>query len=187
MKSKLALLSVALLLGQFVWADAGFSISRRKAPTRVTFEGTASLSGYTLVRINYTYHDSDWRKLNPQLGRMDTINDAYYDYVQDGGRHWEESERYLHYALLDTAGKITDSFTLFMKKYDNHLRITGVNGGKLQYTIKKKKAVFQYGVLSDDGEGENHRLARTIFILCSLTGLAALIVLFFKKRKTQLA
>lgn len=168
-------------------ADAGFSISRRKPGARITFEGTANLSGYTLVRYYMQYNDTDWKKTNPQMGRMDTVNDEYYDYIQNGGRHWEESDRNVPFALLDTAGHITDSFTLFMKKYDNHLIISGVKNGKLQYTIKKKKAVFEYGVASYDGDDASHRTARLIFILCSLTGVAALAVLFVKKRKTQTA
>lgn len=176
-----------LLACQQLSADAGFSISRRKPGTRITFEGTANIKGYTLVRVYYGYNDSDWQHKNPFIRTKDTVTDAFYDYIQNGGRHWEESDRYVPFALMDTSGRITDSFTLFMKKYDNHLIITGVKEGKLQYTIKKKKAVFEYGITSYDEPDSSHRTARWIFIICSLAGLVALIMLFLKKRKTQLA
>lgn len=168
-------------------ADAGFNISRKKPGARVTFEGTAKMAGYTLVRYYFSYNDSDWKKQNPIISKMDTVNDEYSDYIQNGGRRWEESDRFLSFGLLDTGGHFTDSFTLFIKKYDNHLVISGVKDGKLQYTIKKKKAVYDYGIASYDGDDASHRVARIAFILCSLAGLVALVVLFIRKRKTQTA
>jgi hypothetical protein len=181
------LLPLLLLVCQQLWADAGFSIARRKPATHITFEGTANIKGYTLVRLYYGYNDTDWQRRNPQIKTKDTVTDAFTGYIQNGGRHWEESDRYVPFALLDPAGRITDSFTLFMKKYDNHLVITGVKDGKLQYTIKKKKAVFEYGITSYEEGDSSHRTARWMFIICSLAGLVALILLFMKKRKRQLA
>jgi hypothetical protein len=181
-------LSILLLACQQLRADAGFSISRRKPASHITFEGTASIGkGYTLVRVYYGYNDSDWQHKNPFISSKDTVDDKFSTVIQNGGRHWEESERYVPFALLDTAGRITDSFTLYMKKYDNHLIITGVKDGKLQYTIKKKKAVFEYGLLSYEEPESGYRTTRWIFIGCSLAGLLALIGLFIKKRKNQIA
>lgn len=170
-------------------ADAGFSIRRRHAPTQISFEGTSALKGYTLVRINKVFADSDWRHLRPLPGKLDTIDDRYNIYVQDGGRRWEESDRDVFVGLQDSTGRITDSFHFNMKKYNYHLKITGVSGGKLQYNLKKKKAVYSYAVTGDehDGSDSDHRVNRWIFIGTSLLGLLALVYLFMRRKKWQVA
>lgn len=189
MKGKFFLLLLLTELASFpAQADAGFSISRRRPTAHITFEGMANVgNGYTLVRVRYDYHDSDWRKENPQIGRLDTVNDQFRFAVQNGGRNWDESERNVRFNLVDAAGRVTDSFTLFMKKYDYHLVVSGVENGKLKYQLKKKKAVFEYGLVSYDEPESGYRITRWIFICSSLAGLLALVAMFMKKRKTQAA
>jgi hypothetical protein len=189
MKGKTGLIIPLLLLAWVqLRADAGFSISRRKPACRITFEGTASIGkAYTLVRVDYGYHDSDWRRDHRIITGRDTVDDQFSTVIQNGGRRWDESERYVHFALLDTAGHISDSFMLYMKKFNYHLVVTGVKDGKLQHTIKKRKAVFEYGLVSYDEPESSRGTTRWIFICCSLAGLLALVVLFIKKRKNQTA
>lgn len=165
-------------------ADAGFSIRRRTAPAQITFEGTGNLAGYKLVLVQYSYHEEDTLLKNPFISRRDTIDDNYKIVIQDGGKRWDESERYLHFALAksDSAGTVTDTFTVYMKKWNYQMVITGAKDSKLQYKMKKSKAYFDYAVIADDDSGSNGRVNRWIFILCSLAGLMLLILLFLKRK-----
>ena len=62
------------------------------------------------------------------------------------------------------------------------MMISGQKDGKLQYKLKKSKAYFDYSVIADDESGNNGRVNRWIFILCSLAGLVLLILLFLKRK-----
>ena len=161
-------------------ADAGFSIRRRTAPAQITFEGTGNLAGYKLVLVQYSYHEEDTLLKNPFISRRDTIDDNYKIVIQDGGKRWDESERYL--AKSDSAGTVTDTFTVYMKKWNYQMVITGAKDSKLQYKMKKSKAYFDYAVIAADDSGSNGRVNRWIFILCSLAGLMLLIFLFLKRK-----
>jgi hypothetical protein len=165
-------------------ADAGFSIRRRTAPSQITFEGTSRLNGYKLVLVHYSYRAEDTLLKNPFISRRDTIDDGYKIVIQDGGKRWDESERYLHFALAktDSSGTVTDTFTVYMKKWNYHLLITGEKGGKLEYKMKRSKAYFDYTVIADNEPGNNSKVNRWIFILCSLTGFVLLILLFLKRK-----
>lgn len=176
--ASLVLFSLAAL------ADAGFSIRRRTAPSQITFEGTGNLAGYKLLLVQYSFHGEDTLLRYPFISRRDTIDDGYKIVIQDGGRRWDESERYLHFALArtDSGGTVTDTFTVYMKKWNYHMLITGEKNGKLQYKMKKTKAYFDYTVIADDESGNNGRVNRWIFILCSLAGLVLLILLFLKRK-----
>ncbi len=165
-------------------ADAGFSIRRRTAPSQITFDGTGNMAGYKLVLVQYSYHEDDTLFKKPFISRRDTINDGYKIVIQDGGKRWDESERYLRFALAktDSVGTVTDTFTVYMKKWNYHMIITGEKNGKLQYKMKKSKAYFDYTVIAEDESGTNGRINRWKFILCSLAGLVLLILLFLKRK-----
>lgn len=180
-----------LLTGLFVFyslatmADAGFSIRRRTAPAQITFSGTTNLSGYRLLLVQYSYKGGDTLFKNPYISSRVTINDESDFVIQNGSKRWDESERYLHFALAktDSAGTVTDTFTVYMEKWNYEMVINGVNDGKLQYTMKKSKAYYNYTVLDEDDSNTNNKTSRLIFIFCSLTGLVLLIVLFLQRRK----
>lgn len=185
MKTVRSIITVSLVLFSLsALADAGFSIRRRTAPSQIIFEGTGNLAGYKLLLVQYSYAGEDTLLRNPFISRRDTIDEGYKIVIQDGGKRWDESERYLHFALakMDSAGTVTDTFTVYMKKWNYQMMISGQKDGKLQYKLKKSKAYFDYSVIADDESGNNGRVNRWIFILCSLAGLVLLILLFLKRK-----
>ena len=167
------LLALMLLSSLAAIADAGFSIRRRTAPSEITFEGTSKLAGHTLFLARY----SD----------KETIDDADKFVVQDGGKNWDESERTLKFLLADPAGNVIDSFTVFMKKHNYHMVISGVKDNKLQYKMKRSKAYFNYAVIGGDDSNNNNQVNRLIFIACSMLGFVLLVLMFLKRRKIKLA
>jgi len=183
-----------LITGLFVcyslatMADAGFSIRRRTAPAKITFQGTGNLTGYKLCLVQYSYKAEDTLLKYPFINRRDTIYDGYNIVIQNGGKRWDESERYLHFALAktDSGGTVTDTFTVYMKKWNYQMVISGVKNGKLLYTLNKSKAYYNYALLSYEEESRNNKINRWVFILCSLTGFVLLILLFLKRKKTKL-
>lgn len=118
---------------------------------------------------------------------VDTVKEDKVFRVQNGGKRWEESDRYLKFALVtpDSAHTILDSFTIYLEKYNYEMNITGVKDGELQNTMKKTKAYYEYGVLGPSGEGQNGKLNRWIYIACSLAGLVLLTLMFLKRNKTK--
>lgn len=177
-----------LTIGITAFADAGFSIRRRTAPAKMTFEGVQNLAGYTLQVVEYSYAGKDSLLKNPFISHRDTITDSYLIYIQNGGKRWDESERYVHFALTnaDTTGAVTDTFTVYMKEWNYVMQIKGVTNGKLQYTLKKSKAYYPFSVFSE-GEADEHsvKLNRWIYIICSVAGLSLLILLFLKRNKVS--
>ncbi len=181
--------TVLVLTSLAALADAGFSIRRRTAPAQITFEGTGNLTGYKLLLVQYSFKEEDSLLKNPFISRRDTIDDNYKIIIQDGGRRWDEADRYLHFALAksDSAGTVKDTLTVYMKKWNYHMLITGEKDGKLQFKMNKSKAYFDYTVISDDESGNSGRINRWVFILCSLTGLVLLVLLFLKRKKIKVA
>ena len=174
MKKNHSLLLVLMLLSSLAaMADAGFSIRRRTAPSEITFEGTSKLGGYTLFHARYSGNDK--------------IDDAAKFVVQDGGKNWEESDRTLKFLLADPAGNMIDSFTVFMKKHNYHMVISGVKDNKLQYKMKRSKAYYNYSVIAEDDSNKNNLVNRLIFIACSMLGFVLLVLMFLKRRKIKLA
>lgn len=171
------------------WADAGFSIRRRTAAAQITFEGTGNLTGYQLFRVYYSFHQEDSLLKNPFIREKEIMDDKTTIIIQNGGKRWDESDRYLHFALIktDTAGTVTDTFTVYMKKWNYHMVINGIKDGKLEYSMKKSKAYFDYTVVSDDERDSGGRVNRWIFIASSLTGFILLIFMFLKRKKIKLA
>ena len=180
MKKQPVLIIAMLLYSVSAIADAGFSIRRRTAPSEITFEGTGNLAGHRLFLAK------DYRNPNA-IPNMDSIDDADKFVVQDGGRNWDESERTLKFLLADPAGNVIDSFTVFMKKHNYHMVISGVKNNKLQYKMKRSKAYFNYAVIAEDDSNNNNQLNRLIFIACSMLGFVLLVLMFLKRRKIKLA
>lgn len=185
---KVIITGLLLLYSLATMADAGFSIRRRTAPAQISFEGTGNLSGYKLCLVQYSYKEEDSLLKNPFISRRDTIDDRYSMLIQNGGKRWDESERYLHFALAktDSAGTVTDTFTVFMRKWNYQMIINGVKDGKLQYKLKKSKAYYNYSVLSDDESSGMAKRNRWIFIICSLVGFVLLIGLFLRRKKNKI-
>ncbi|HEX4877018.1 MAG TPA: hypothetical protein VFV31_10130 [Chitinophagaceae bacterium] len=178
-----------IITGVTAWADAGFSIRRRTAAAQITFEGTGNLTGYQLFRVYYSFLQDDTVLKNPFISDKEIMDDKTTIVIQNGGKRWDESDRYLHFALIktDTAGTVTDTFTVYMKKWNYHMVINGVKDGKLQYSMKKSKAYFDYTVVTDDERDSGGRVNRWIFIASSLTGFILLIFMFLKRKKIKLA
>lgn len=170
-------------------ADAGFSIRRRTAAAKITFEGTRFLPNHKLLLVSYSYNSGDSLLKNPILNIWDTIHDGSSFVIQNGGKNWDESERYLHFALTknDSAGTVTDTFTVYMKKWNYKMIITSEKDGKLQYTLKKSKAYFNYNLVDEDENEGNNKTVRLIFILCSLAGFFLLLLLFLRRKKMSSA
>ena len=85
--------------------------------------------------------------------------------------------------LIDSTGRATDSLKLHMKKYSYQVVINGVKDGKMQYELKKKRAVYEYALVEEDDNPGRNRLYRWIFILSSLAGFILLVGLFLRRRK----
>ncbi len=182
----LLVLAAFMLVGSTdTWADAGFSIRRKTAPSHLQFEGTSSLYPYKLSRVWYHFKAEDSAMQNPLIRDREPINENHEFVIQDGGKRWDESERYLHFVLEDASGRVTDSFTVFMKKHNYQMIISGVKDGKLQYKMKRSKAVYNYSLATESDSVGAHRISRLLFIACSVAGFVLLILLFIKRKKQQ--
>ncbi|HMW66933.1 MAG TPA: hypothetical protein PK695_03215 [Chitinophagaceae bacterium] len=170
-------------------ADAGFSIRRRTAAAKITFEGLANLTHHKLLLVEYSYHSGDSLLKSPFISYRDTLTDGSSFVIQNGGKRWDESERYLHFVLAknDSVGTVTDSFTVYMKKWNYKMIVTGEKNGKLQYTLKKSKAYFNYNLIDEDNNNGNNKTVRMLFIISSLAGLILLLVLFLKRKNASTA
>ena len=177
-----------VLLSIASFADAGFSISRRKAAAKISFEGIQNLPNHKLLLVQYSYYSGDSLLKNPFISYRDTLTNESSFVIQNGGKRWDESERYLHFALAknDSAGTITDTFTVYMKKWNYKMIISGEKNGKLLYTLKKSKAYYNYSLIEEDEDNGNNKMIRLIFILCSLAGFILLLFLFMKRKKVQI-
>lgn len=182
-----AILVLCLFSGLSAFADAGFSIRREKPPAEIRFKGTGNLGGYLLVRYYLSYYQNDSLLKNPMLTILDTVREDQVFRVQNGGKRWEESDRYLKFALVtpDSAHSIADSFTIYLEKYNYEMTITGVKDGELLSTMKKSKAVYEYGLIGEEGTGKKAKLYRWIFILCSVAGLVLLTLFFLQRKKIK--
>lgn len=183
MKHLLTVLAGFLLLAAELKADAGFSIRRQTAASHLSFRGTASLGDYRLVHVRLAsgYYDTVIQRYVYRFA--DTVNDALVIVRQDGGKRWEESDRYVHLLLIDPAGKKTDSLVFFLKKHNLTLQITGVKDGKLQYSTEKSKAVYDYTVTGDEETIQGNKVSRGIFIGTSLLGFLLLAWTLYRRRK----
>jgi hypothetical protein len=65
-----------------------------------------------------------------------------------------------------------------MKKWNYKMIVSGEKNGKLQYTLKKSKAYFNYNLIDEDNNNGNNKTVRMLFIISSLAGLVLLLVLF---------
>lgn len=182
-----AILVLCLFSGFTAYADAGFSIRRETAPAEIRFRGIGNLGGNLLVHYYLSYEGDDSLMQYPKLKILDTVREDQVFRVQNGGKRWEESDRYLRFAVvkIDSVNTILDSFTVYLEKYNYEMNITGVKDGELLSTMKKKKAYYEYGVLGPSGEGQNGKLNRWIYIACSLAGLLLLVGMFLKRKKIK--
>ena len=169
-------------------ADAGFSIRRRTAAAEITFKGLNNVPNHKLLLVQYSYQSGDTLLKSPFISYRDTLTDGSSFVIQNGGRRWDESDRYLHFVLAknDSTGTVTDSFTIYMKKWNYKMVVTGEKNGKLQYTLKKSKAYFNYNLIGDDNNEGNNKTIRFIFIACSLLGFVFLLLLFLKRKKSTI-
>jgi len=168
LSAKLLLLICCISLATSAIADAGFSIRRKHAACIISFSGTGNLKNYKLVNA---YRDG-------------AINDEETIYVQEGGKRWEESDRDIKLLLVDTAtNKATDSLQFHAKDYNLHMKISGEQNGKLQYSMDSTKAVYDYLLLNDDEKSDQFRRNRILFITCSVAGFILLLLLFFLRKK----
>jgi hypothetical protein len=183
MKHLLMALTGLLLLTTGIRADAGFSIRRKTAASHLRFQGTASLGDYRLVhvRLSSGYYDTVIQRYVYRFA--DTVNDALVIVRQNGGKRWDESDRYVNLLLFDAAGRKTDSLVFFLKKHNLTLQITGVKDGKLQYSTEKSKAVYDYTVTGDEESIQGNKVSRGFFIGTSLLGFLLLAWMLYRRRQ----
>ncbi len=170
-----------------IFADAGFSIRREHAVSIFSFEGINNLKGYKLIQTHVGFYtDTSHKEPYTNLGRIIT-DDNYTITTQEGGRHWEESDRDIYLNVVDMlTGKTTDSLKYFAKDYNIHFKIKAVVNGKLQFTADSSKAVYQYSLLNPEESKATYSRNRLIFIACSALGFLFLIGLFIRnKNKTS--
>ncbi len=178
------LLSLLLLAGLTIFADAGINIQRQHARVIFSFSGISNLQGYKLIQTHVGYYaKEDDKRPYARLGTI--INDDDHTInIQEGGKNWDESDRDIYLSLVDSlTGKTVDSFEYFAKDYSIHFKIAGVKDGRMQYRTDSTRAVYQYLLLN--GEGDNaaaFRRNRLIFIACSAVGFMLLIGLFVRNK-----
>ena len=73
-----------------------------------------------------------------------------------------------------------------LMKWNYKMVVTGEKNGKMQYTLKKSKAYFNYNLIGDDNNEGNNKTIRFIFIACSLLGFVFLLLLFLKRKKSTI-
>lgn len=177
----LGLFSLALSSAQ---ADAGFNIRRKHAITVFSFSGIDSLHGYKLIQTHVSYNrkEGDTRPY-AHIGQI-IEDDNFTITTQEGGRHWEESDRNIYLDLVDAqTGKTVDSFKFYAADYSMHFKIMGVKDGKLQYRTDSTKAVYQYLILNEeDATASAYRRNRLIIIACSVLGFILLGWLFVRRK-----
>jgi hypothetical protein len=166
-------------------ADAGFSIRRKKAAVNITFTGTANLTAHKLIHRTGYYTDTADKRPWANKGRL--VDDSYSILIQNGGKRWEESDRFQTFIVVDMqTGATTDSFTIYAKEKNIHFNISGLKDGKLVYETKKNMAVYQYSVIGEDENIKTHKINLAIYIVISLLGLVLLVYLF-KRQKRNIA
>ena len=167
-----------------VQADAGFSISRKHEITVFSFSGINNLGDYKLIQTHVGYYtrEGDTR---PYAGMGQIVDDDNFTIrIQEGGRHWDESERNIYLNLVEaTTGKTVDSLQLYAKDYSMHFKISGVKQDKLQYRTDSTMATYQYLILDEDATAAAYRRNRLIFIACSSLGFILLGWLFVRRKK----
>jgi len=179
------ILATFLILSSYTcFADAGFSIRRKKAASNISFSGTNNLRAHKLIHRTGFYIDTADKTPWANKGRV--VDDSYKVQVQNGGKRWEETDRYQTFILVDMqTGATTDSFTIYAKEKNIHFAITGVKDGKLQYGTKKNMAVYQYTVVGEDNDNVNtHKINLVIYIVISLLGITMLVYLFKRQKKS---
>jgi hypothetical protein len=179
------ILATFLILSSYTcFADAGFSIRRKKAAVNISFSGTNNLTAHKLIHLSGYYIDTTDKRPWANKGRV--VDDSYRILVQNGGKRWEESDRYQTFLVVDMqSGATTDSFTIYAKQKNIHFEITGVKDGKLQYNTKKNMAVYQYSVVGEDTDNvSTHKINLAIYVVISLLGLTLLVYLFKRQKKT---
>ena len=178
------ILATFLMLSSILcFADAGFSIRRKKAASNISFSGINNLTAHKLIHRTGYYIDTTDKRPWANKGRV--VDDNYRFTVQNGGKHWEESDRYQTFILVDMqTGATTDSFTIYAKKKNIHFQINGVKDGKLVYNTKNNMAVYQYTVVGEDNDNvKTHKINLVIYIVISLLGITMLIYLFKRQKK----
>ena len=183
-------MKIFLFLGLFslaassAHADAGFSIRRKHELTIFSFSGIGNLGNYKLIQTHVGYYSREG-DIRPYANMGNIIEDDNFTInVQEGGRHWEESDRNIYLNLVEAqTGKTVDSFKFYAEDYSLNFKITGVKDGKLQYRTDSTKAVFQYMILGDDdATASAYRRNRLIFIACSALGFILLGWLFVRRK-----
>jgi hypothetical protein len=166
-------------------ADAGFNIRRKHATVRVVFQGAQQLHDYRLVYYRWTTRFQD--ELPPLVNRdvLDTINDASEITINNARKYFDESDRHAQFGLIDPQGNWVDSFRLYLREVNYHVRLTGVQQSKLQYQLDSTPVVFEYALWHGEDVTTDAAYTRNrwIFIGASLMGL--LLLVWYSMRKDR--
>jgi hypothetical protein len=175
--------TLLILSNTVCFADAGFSIRRKKAAVNISFSGTNNLTAHKLIHRTWFYTDTTDKR--PWANKGNEVDDKYHYTVQNGGKRWEESDRYQTFIVVDMqTGATTDSFTIYAKEKNILFEISGVKDGKLVYETKKNRAVYQYTVIGEDDDNiKTHKINLAIYIVISLLGLSLLVYHFMRQKK----
>ena len=183
---KLSLLAILTMLSIQSFADAGFSIRRKKKTCIIKLSGTENLKTGKLIYFSGFYYN-DTADKRPLVERGQLVKPGFEEWIQNGGRRWDESDRNIRFILVDPAtGVITDSLLLFAKNYNLNIKISGENAGKLQYRIDSTKAVYEYVLKNREDDPMSYGTNRLVFIACSAIGFLLLAGLYMRNRKKMI-
>jgi hypothetical protein len=173
-----------ILLPCFCFADAGFNITRPKAPCYAVFKGIDKMPEFEFYKIAAR----DERKeivLDSTLLLKE--NDSLRIYYGEGERkYWQGPIKIL--ARNKSTGQVVDSFVLVADGNNLTINFAGIENNKPGHTITKTKSEYPYTLFGDeDVDTAVARRNKYILIAMSATGFLLLFFMISKRRKNKIS
>lgn len=178
----LALL-ITICLPHLLFADAGPKIGRPKAPCYAVIKGIEKMAGVDLYKVTDRSGRLDSIKMKDStfwLRNNDSISLNY-----DDARWWQGPLKII--AINKATGQRLDSVTWKANEKNLVITFTGMENGKMKYSVEETKAVYPYHLLSED-EGNSPAVAnrnKMILIALSVIGFLTLGFMFYQKRTSS--
>lgn len=170
-------------LPQILFADAGPKIGRPKAPCSAVIKGIEKMTDVYLYKVTDRNGRLDDKKLGDSTNLVQNNDSISLNY--DDARWWKGPLKIV--AISKTTGQRLDSVTWSANEKNLVITFTGMENGKMKYTIQESKAYYPYHLFSED-EGNSAAVAnrnKMILIALSVIGFLTLGFLFYQRRRSS--
>jgi hypothetical protein len=175
---------ICFLLPFFCFADAGFNITRPKAPCYAVFKGVNQMQGFEFYKVSAL----DERKEIPlDSSHLIRENDSLRIYYSEGERkYWQGPIKIL--ARNKNTGQVVDSFVLVADGNNLTINFSGIENNKPAHTITKTKSEYPYTLYGDE-EVDTAVAKRNKYILIAMSATGFLLLFFMinKRRKNKIS